>query len=75
MAADSLAPCDAKSSAAMVLTMWDKRILVFHNEKFQALVSSQCSEMIENTNVFFMFSQKNPSTGRNQDIQGFCEKS
>ena len=34
MAADALAPCVAKSPAAMVLTMWDKRVLVFHEEGF-----------------------------------------
>ena len=32
MAVDALAPCVARSSAAMGLTMQDRRVLVFHKE-------------------------------------------
>ena len=36
MAADALAPCVARSSAAVVLTMHDKQVFVFHKEGVQA---------------------------------------
>ena len=55
MAADALAPCVARASASMVLTMQDKQLLVFHKERFQRPVLSQDREMIENTNVFSCF--------------------
>ena len=35
MAADVLAPCDAKSSATRVSTVQEKQILVFQEELFQ----------------------------------------
>ena len=34
MATDTLPPYIARSSAAIVLTMWDKQVLVFHEEGF-----------------------------------------
>ena len=48
MAADALAPGGAKSSAAMILTMKNNQVFVFHEEVFQLPVSSQCVEMVEN---------------------------
>ena len=48
MGADALAPCIVKSTAAMVLTMQDKQILVFNVGVFPAPVPS---EMIENPNT------------------------
>ena len=35
MAADAPAPCVTRASATIVLTMQDKRVLVFYKEKFQ----------------------------------------
>ena len=35
IAADNLAPCDARSSVAMILIVQDKLVLVFHKEVFQ----------------------------------------
>ena len=55
MAADALAPSLARSSAAIVLTMQDGRVLVFHEEGFQLPVASQCWEMMENVDVFSYF--------------------
>ena len=41
MADDDLAPYVARSSAAMILTMQVKQVLVFHEERFQLIVPSQ----------------------------------
>ena len=35
MAANALAPCVARTMAAMILTMQDNWFLVFHGERFQ----------------------------------------
>ena len=35
IAADALAPCVAKPSAAVIFTMLDKLVLVFYEERFQ----------------------------------------
>ena len=35
MPADALAPCVARSSAAMMETTWNKQVIVFHKEGFQ----------------------------------------
>ena len=48
LAADALAPCIAKSSAAMLSTMYDKYVLVFNNT---IAVSSQYEGMVENTDT------------------------
>ena len=41
MAADALAPCSiTRPSAAVLMTVWDKQVLVFHDEKFQLAASS-----------------------------------
>ena len=52
MAADVLAPDVAKASAAMLLTLQDKEVLVIHKERFQLSSSSQIWEMIDNTNIY-----------------------
>ena len=52
MTADDLAPCIARSSAAMVLIMEDEQIHVFHEVGFQLPVPSQCWEMKQNANIF-----------------------
>ena len=54
MAVDALAPSIARSSAAMVLIMWDKWATVMHGEGFQLPVYLS----IEN-DLFFSFSQMN----------------
>ena len=56
MAADAPAPCIARSSADMVLiTMYDKQVLAFHEEGFQLSVLSEYQDIIENAYQFFMF--------------------
>ena len=55
MATDALAPCVAKSSAAMVLTTRNLCVLVFHVEAFQRHTPSQYEEMIENEKYIFIF--------------------
>ena len=58
IAADGLAPWVARPSAAMVLNMQDKQVLVFHEEGFQLPVSSLWWEIIENANIFTEFRKK-----------------
>ena len=45
MAADTLAPSVASASAAKILTMQNKQVIVFLKEGFQAPAPSQCQEM------------------------------
>ena len=49
MAAHALAPYVARSSAAMVLTIWDNQDLGFHWEGF---APPQCCELIQNVSKF-----------------------
>ena len=42
--ADALAPCVARASAAVVSTMQDEWILVFHEKGYQPPAPSQCRE-------------------------------
>ena len=51
MATDALAPCVASASAAMVLTMQDKRLCVLYQELFQLPAPAQWRDMIENKNI------------------------
>ena len=54
--ADALAPfIIPKSSAAMVLTRWDKQVIFFHKEGFQLSASSQCWKMIVNTDILLSY--------------------
>ena len=56
MTADALAPCVAKSTASMILTVQDKYILVFLKKIFQLTAPSQCWEMIQiDANIFLFF--------------------
>ena len=50
IAADALAPCVAKTSAAMVLNVSNKKVLVFNEEAFQQVLPTPCQwwEIIEN---------------------------
>ena len=52
MAADALAPCVIGSLGAMVLTVQDQQVLVFHKEKFQLPLPTLFQEVLENANVF-----------------------
>ena len=52
MAADALVTCVARSSAAMVLNMEDKWVLVLYEEGFQLIVPPQYWKMTANTNTF-----------------------
>ena len=48
LAADALAHCVARASAAMLLIMQDKCIFLFHQGEFQQSVPSQWWEMVQN---------------------------
>ena len=54
MADDDLATQGTRSSAAMVLIMYDKQVLVPHLEGFVCLCHL-CQEMKENANTFLCF--------------------
>ena len=51
------APYVPQTSAAMVLTTQDKEVLIFRDEECQLPASSQFWEVIQNVNIFFMFSK------------------
>ena len=70
MAADALAPCVARSSAAMLLIMQDKLIFVFHEEGYQELVW-HFWEMINDANIFYVSSNKSSSSQINVDPDVF----
>ena len=53
IAADALAPCTARSSVAMILTVLDDWFLVFHEEGFEIDELIQYWEIKEN--AFFCF--------------------
>ena len=42
-------------SVAIVLTLWEKWLLIFHKEGFQLLEPSYCPKILENANVFMCF--------------------
>ena len=50
MVADALPPHVTRSSVAMVLAMWNQAVFVS-----QQPMKSQCSEMIENADIYYMF--------------------
>ena len=54
--ADALAPCVARSSAAMVLTVQDNDILIFHEARFQPYMASHFEEMMQ---TYFYISKNN----------------
>ena len=60
MAANTLAPCIARSSAAMILTMQDKWALVIYKDKFQLPVPYYDWEMlVTDCRYIFMFPKVN----------------
>ena len=58
MAADALAPYVTRTSVAMILTMWNRWVLVLFEEGFQIHASYQCGEMTQ-CKYMFMFPLKN----------------
>ena len=53
---DGLATQGAMLIAAMVLTMEEKRVHVFHEKGFQLPVPFECWEQSQFSNMFFLFS-------------------
>ena len=51
MAADALAPYVARTSAAMILTLQNRQVLVLFEEGFQLPPSHQCGKMTQNVNI------------------------
>ena len=51
MVADALAPCVARTSAVMILPMWNRQVLVLLEEGFQLPVSYQCGGMTYNVDI------------------------
>ena len=51
MATDVLAPCVARTSAAMILPVLDKLILLMNYNLLNPLVASHCQYMVENANI------------------------
>ena len=58
MADDVLAPCILRPSAAMILTQQDKKVMLFHMERYWLPVPSRHWEMRENINIFLPFLNK-----------------
>ena len=58
MAANALAPCFTRSSTAMLLSMQNKCVLIFHRERFQLPVLYWCQEMIGNPDTKLFFPNK-----------------
>ena len=56
MAANAL--CVARPSTAVILTMHDKQVLVFLEERCQAPAPSQCWEIIRNAIIYFHLRKK-----------------
>ena len=52
VAADAMDPIITRSSVAMVLSMWDKWVLVFYEKEFQLSVSLFCWEMAQSVHIF-----------------------
>ena len=48
-------PTITSASAALTLTYYNKRVLVFHDGGCQLPAPFQCREIIENTNIFLCF--------------------
>ena len=55
MAAEALAPCVARTSAAMVLNMQNKQVFAFYEERFHLRQPYQCWERIDNANIILCF--------------------
>ena len=58
MTADALAPCVARSSAAMTLVVWIRQVLVLREEGCQPPMSCQCGGMIEIVNTYLYYCLK-----------------
>ena len=53
MDAEVWAPYIARSTAAIILTMQDKWVLVWDEEGCQLIIGFVCKEMIEYANIYF----------------------
>ena len=51
MAANALAPYVARTSAAMILTMQNRQVLVLFEEGFQLPLLYQCGDMTQNVDM------------------------
>ena len=59
MIADDLAPCVARSSATIVLTLQDERVLIFHEVKFPPSTPSKCGKrIILELRIYFYISKQ-----------------
>ena len=58
MAADALVPCVAGPSAAMILAMWNRLVMVFQEEGFQLPLSFQSEGMVQIVNTLLFFLSK-----------------
>ena len=78
MAADAQAPCIGSPSAAVVLTMHDKQVLVFHEEELQLPVPFSCWEIIQTANTFFisdtLMQDSSNSIANAPELQQSCTK-
>ena len=72
MAADGLVPCIVRPSAAMVLTLYDKQILVLHKEGFQPSAPSEWMRNDRKCSYIFMVS-KNNLTHDNSTHHSICQ--
>ena len=55
IATDALATCVPRSSTAMLLTVYNTQVMVFHSEGFQGPLQFQRPQMIENPNTIPCF--------------------
>ena len=73
MTADAMAPCVARASAVMMLTLQDKRTLVFNEEGFQMPTPSQGWEMLENGNIFLFLNTLRPRQNGRRFADDSCK--
>ena len=60
MATEAVAPRVARVSAAIVLSIQNKRVLVFQEELFRLPALAQCPEMTGNGNILWCFLKEIP---------------
>ena len=77
MAADAMAPCVARSAAAMILAMQNRHVLVLHEEGFQLPVSCQCGGMIKivNTCLWFCWTRRSENDNTPQPLDQWTNSS
>ena len=72
MAADGLAPYVSRTSAAMVLIIIYKQVLIFHGEGFQLVMRLQCLNIIEDANKLSNFINKILHVNCSPFCCGYC---